>query len=382
MSHYGQAPSQTPGLPFVYQPAVNRSPSRTAIPAGYPAPYGTKGLIQMPATGAFPAFGQGNPYPMQQSQGFVSHAGTYHPSGGIHHPGYAPMGIPTAQPLEQYAGIKSASEIYPSTTAFPSQGYQAQRPPFNPAFGKGGKGGKGKGKGWGAPRAEGQPIGKAANAIPLGRMRVFAPAADSLQEEPEPVSSRQTSPPRQVRVIGRGRALTVPAWAKKQAEAAPGERPRDRSPPRGHYTRGPTETEHRSHLDRPRRREGDDRQPDERTPRGETSDRNHRTPRERQEEPRSYESRTSRNDKYDREGESRRYDRSHRDDRTPRHEEGSRESRTPRDDRSYRSEYSYERKSERDERSSDRYRRERSRTPRSRKVSPERSRRRSREYGR
>ena len=128
------------------------------------------------------------------------------PTGGYPYPGAIP-------------GVKPAAEAYPMISVSRNLGYQPSFVPRPGSFQQTagyqpyGKGGKGKGRGYG----KGGSTANAANAIPLGRERTWGSGPEELDQPvraPSPVH-------RPVQVIGRGRALTVPAWAQK---AAPGQR--------------------------------------------------------------------------------------------------------------------------------------------------------------
>ena len=165
--HYGQAPSAAPGLPFTYQPP-------TARPNAFQAPA--------------PAYG--------------SYVNNFQ-----------------AQP----GSIKPASQVYPTTSW--SSGAPAAPRPAQPSFGgmpySSGFSGKGRGGRFPQQRDTFQGgVGKASNAIPLGKQRVFAaPTAENAEITAR--AERPASPHRPMQIVGRGRALTTPAWAKQQA-AAPG----------------------------------------------------------------------------------------------------------------------------------------------------------------
>ena len=141
-------------------------------------------------------------------------------------PGFVPAPVrpaiaayPPAQfAYPSYASVPCAS-IKPATQAYPAM--PVHNPVFQPSFvpqpgrftGKGGFGGKGRGNfgkgGFGGSTAN------AANAIPLGRERNWG--RDEVEETVKDAASPVHRP---VQVVGRGRALTIPAWAQK---AAPGE---------------------------------------------------------------------------------------------------------------------------------------------------------------
>ena len=176
--HYGQAPNQPYGAPFTYS-AGSRNPT---------ASYRT-----LPLQGA--CFNPSAP----NVYGTAGQPGTSAPV-------YGTQNLTNQPPISQIqptpAGIRPASEIYPTGNwpADPSRapGYGA-RESITPMFrgqysAKGGKGwiGKGSSRSKGGP---GAPVGNAANAIPLGRDRVFAKtAASGLDEERR--HDRQRSPNR------------------------------------------------------------------------------------------------------------------------------------------------------------------------------------------
>ena len=210
--HYGQAPNQTQGAPFAYNPTNRNGPvsyrsltPQTAIQPGVAGVYGTADQTQ-----PTPTYNYGsNPVV---------------PNVPLHNP-LIPSGLP---------GIRPASEIYPSGGWNPSVSDRSYPPrpasqfsqqPYGTA--PRGKGGKGRGT-WGHQGS--QPVGKAANAIPLGKQRIFASSTEVEVPREEHRQERPRSPHRPMRVVGRGRDLTMPAWAKQQRDAPPGERyPNDRS---------------------------------------------------------------------------------------------------------------------------------------------------------
>lgn len=209
--HYGQAPSQTPALPFTYQPPGARTniPMNPTPHFGLAAPVG----FPRPQPAAQPSV---NPYAYVFSSA-----------------------QPHAVPI-QPSSIKSATEIYPSTSWSgasaqsvshqPMQNQQFAQPSYGAYMPRPAKGGKGRGKGNWRP-GQPQALANAANAIPLGKQRVFASSPEDSTPEAELRREEAGRPPadhRPVRVIGRGRALTVPAWAKEQESRAPGERADER----------------------------------------------------------------------------------------------------------------------------------------------------------
>lgn len=207
---YGQAPSTSTSLPFTFHPMSHGSASLGKASAPQPG---------MPSVG----------FPSSHSQ--------------------QPSSI----------GIRPASEVYasaawnlkPGTSVGGSHSFhsashtQADHPTYesNPVYTQnlsrskgGGKGGRWVGKGFGSTRENANmPVGKAANAIPLGKQRVFASAPEATEENQSERHRERSPAHRPMRVVGRGRALTTPAWAK-EAEKAPGddryrvEESRDRFP--------------------------------------------------------------------------------------------------------------------------------------------------------
>jgi hypothetical protein len=210
--HYGQAPNPTQSAPFAYNPTNRTGPVsyRSLTP---------QAAIQPRVVGVYGTADQTQPAPTY-NYGMDSVV----PNVPLHNPPI-PSGVP---------GIRPASEIYPSggwNPAVPERNYpprpasQFSQQPYGTAAR--GKGGKGRGT-WGNQGS--QPVGKAANAIPLGKQRIFASSAEVEVPREEPRHERPRSPRPPMRVVGRGRDLTMPAWAKQQREAPPGERfPDDRS---------------------------------------------------------------------------------------------------------------------------------------------------------
>jgi hypothetical protein len=214
--HYGQAPNQPTGLPFMYQPSSARPQVNPSAQFGYSG-Y-TSSLV-----------GHGNETHRNVYQNLPpAHS---HVQGAINVENRSERdsrsGFPNFQtyssPVEP--GIRSAAEIYPSHAWAGHTGDVGSRPfGAQVSFGKGTRTmGKGRGKPWTPHTSGGQSIGKAANAIPLGKTRVFLTTAETSTESTEKPMERPRSPHRPLRVVGRGRALTVPAWAKEKA-FAPGEK--------------------------------------------------------------------------------------------------------------------------------------------------------------
>ena len=182
-------------------------------------------------------------HPMQRA------AATY--GKAVAQPSFMPsVGFPSSHSQQTSSvGIKPAAEVYSSSAwnlkpganvggssfdnfgaSVNSKGQEGSEPPHHGQNGRYAYGGKGREKGdgrWGRKGFQerenpGMPVGKQANAIPLGKQRVFASSPEA-SEAVETERRRPRSPEhRPMQVVGRGRALTVPAWAK-EASKAPGE---------------------------------------------------------------------------------------------------------------------------------------------------------------
>ena len=161
------------------------------------------------------------------------------------HPGMPSVGFPSSHSQQPASvGIKPASEVYASAAwnlkpgtsvggahADNSHNFKGHHqdishgpnPMYSQTGGKGrAKGGRWGGSGYQSREFPGTQVGKQANAIPLGKQRVFASSPET-SEEAEPERPRARSPVhRPMQVVGRGRALTTPAWAK-EVEKPPGE---------------------------------------------------------------------------------------------------------------------------------------------------------------
>ena len=164
-----------------------------------------------------------NPYFLQQSSQIsaVRPATQGYPSFPVAAAG-APYSYPSYS-VGSMVGIKPASEAYPVMPAH----YVTHQPSFvprgPPAAPQQGFGGQprfmGKGRAKGGWQSGPQAKVNAANALPLGKERTWNSTPENSSEgDPKKPSSPVHRP---VQVIGRGRALTLPAWAQK-SEAPPG----------------------------------------------------------------------------------------------------------------------------------------------------------------
>lgn len=245
---YGQAPTTSANLPFTFHPMQRAA-----------ATYG-KAVAQpslMPSVGFPSSHSQ-----QTSSVGIKPAAEVYSSSAWNLKPGANVGGssIDNCRPSVNSKGLEG-SEPYSST----------------PMYGQNSYGGKSREKGdgqWGRKGFQGRenpgmPVGKQANAIPLGKQRVFASSPEA-SEVFETERRRPRSPEhRPMQVVGRGRALTVPAWAKEAAKA-PGEDRyaredersyrRDDRPPPPRYDERRSERQPRSDSERIRPRT-DDRAP-------------------------------------------------------------------------------------------------------------------------